>query len=39
MQERIILKRTNVTQELTATQQQVQQLIDQSMQTNADLYK
>jgi ABC-type glycerol-3-phosphate transport system substrate-binding protein len=39
MQERIILKRTNVNQELAATQQQVQQLIDQSMQTNPELYK
>jgi ABC-type glycerol-3-phosphate transport system substrate-binding protein len=39
MQQRIILKRTNVTQELTQTQAQVQQLIDQSKQKNPELYK
>jgi multiple sugar transport system substrate-binding protein len=39
MQERILLKRSNVNQELGTTQQAVQQLIDQSMQKNPELYK
>jgi len=39
MQQRIMLKRTNVNQELATTQQAVQQLIDQSMQKNPELYK
>jgi multiple sugar transport system substrate-binding protein len=39
MQERILLKRTNVTQELTTTQAAVQQLIDQSRQKNPELYQ
>lgn len=39
MQQRIVLKRNNVDQELAATQQQVQQLLDQSIQQNPDLYK
>jgi multiple sugar transport system substrate-binding protein len=39
MQQRILLKRSNVNQELGSTQQAVQQLIDQSMQSNPDLYK
>ncbi|MFZ0214372.1 MAG: extracellular solute-binding protein [Candidatus Dormiibacterota bacterium] len=39
MQQRILLKRTNVEGELTTTQQQVQQLIDTSVQQNPSLYK
>lgn len=39
MQERILLKHTNVDAELAATQQQVQQLIDQSTQQNPQLYR
>jgi multiple sugar transport system substrate-binding protein len=39
MQERILLKRANVSQELTSTQQAVQQLIDQSRQKNPELYQ
>jgi ABC-type glycerol-3-phosphate transport system substrate-binding protein len=39
MQQRILLKRSNVTQELTTTQQAVQQLLDDSVQKNPDLYK
>ena len=39
MQDRILLKKTNVRTELSSTQQQVQTLIDQSKQQNADLYK
>jgi multiple sugar transport system substrate-binding protein len=39
MQERILLKKTNVTQELTTTQAAVQQLIDQSRQKNPELYQ
>lgn len=39
MQDRILLKKTNVRTELATTQQQVQALIDQSRQLNADLYK
>lgn len=38
MQERILLKHTNVDQELAATQQQVQQLLDQASQQNPQLY-
>lgn len=38
MQERIILKHTNVSQELASTQTQVQALIDKSMQQNPGLY-
>jgi multiple sugar transport system substrate-binding protein len=38
MQQRILLKRSNVSQELGATQQSVQQLIDQSKQKNPELY-
>jgi len=39
MQQRIILKRSNVNSELASTQQQVQALIDASIQANPDLYK
>jgi multiple sugar transport system substrate-binding protein len=39
MQQRIILKRANVNSELAGAQQQVQALIDQSVQSNPDLYK
>jgi multiple sugar transport system substrate-binding protein len=39
MQQRILLKRSNVTQELATTQQAVQQLLDDSMQKNPDLYR
>lgn len=39
MQERIILKHTNVSDELASTQQAVQALIDKSVQQNPDLYK
>jgi multiple sugar transport system substrate-binding protein len=39
MQQRIMLKNSNVNQELTTTQQAVQQLIDQSKQKNPELYK
>jgi multiple sugar transport system substrate-binding protein len=39
MQQRILLKKTNVAQELAATQQSVQQLIDQSKQKNPELYQ
>jgi hypothetical protein len=39
MQERILLKHTNVDQELASTEQQVQRLLDQSSQQNPQLYK
>jgi ABC-type glycerol-3-phosphate transport system substrate-binding protein len=39
MQQRILLKHSNVNQELDSTQQAVQQLIDQSKQKNPELYK
>src|SRR5437660_1029346 len=39
MQQRILLKKTNVTQELATTQQSVQALIDQSKQKNPELYQ
>jgi multiple sugar transport system substrate-binding protein len=39
MQERIVLKRTSVDQELASTQQQVQALLDKSIQKNPELYK
>jgi multiple sugar transport system substrate-binding protein len=39
MQERILLKKSNVNQELTTTQQAVQQLLDQSRQKNPELYQ